>query len=106
DADVNASIIAQEVNSEDAAKGITTPPAATARLTIITQELPSGRVGQPYSTTLLADAGTPPYTWSLLFGQGLTPGSIGSSGLTLAANGNISGTPTASGTFSFSVQVM
>src|SRR5262249_9466835 len=48
-ADLNAAIVAQEVNSDDAARGITTPPAATSRLTIITQELPSGKVGSAYS---------------------------------------------------------
>ncbi len=105
-ADVNAVIVAQEVNTPDAVQGITTPPAATARLTIVTQELPSGRVGQAYTARLQADGGTTPYTWSILAGQGATPNSIGASGLTLnAATGDISGTPVAAGTFSFSVSV-
>ena len=104
-ADLNAAIIAQEVNTLDAANGITTPPAATSRLTIITQELPSGRVGQPYSTQLIADAGVTPYTWTLQFGMGGQPGSIGNSGLTLNSTGVISGTPITAGTFPFSVQV-
>jgi hypothetical protein len=103
---VNAAIVAQEVNTEDAAQGVTSPPAATARLTIVTQELPSGRVGQAYSATLMASGGTTPYTWTVLAGQGATPNSIGASGLTLnSATGQITGTPVSPGTFSFSVQV-
>jgi hypothetical protein len=104
-ADLNAAIVAQEVNTEDAARGITTPPAATARLTIITQELPSGQVGKPYIAQLVADAGTRSYTWTLIAGAGAQPNSIGNSGLTLNSDGSITGTPTTSGSFPFSVQV-
>ncbi|MFZ1830113.1 MAG: putative Ig domain-containing protein [Candidatus Competibacteraceae bacterium] len=54
-------------------------------------------LGQPYSAVLLAQGGTPPYAWSLLAGR-LPPG------VSLSGNGTISGTPSSSGTFSFSVQ--
>ncbi|MEI9973742.1 MAG: Ig domain-containing protein [Ignavibacteriota bacterium] len=62
--------------------------------------LPSWTVNRPYSTTLTAAGGTPPYqNWSV------TSGSL-PSGLTLnAASGAVSGTPTAAGTAHFMVAV-
>ena len=71
----------------------------TGALVITTPALPAGTVSVPYSATLAAAGGTPPYTWSLRFGT--LP-----SGLTLnPSTGVISGTPTASGTSSIQVQV-
>lgn len=68
-------------------------------LTIITPGIiTSGTVGQPYSFTLQAEFGTPPYTWSLTGTGSLPPG------LSLN-NGVISGTPTIPGTSTFTVQV-
>lgn len=52
---------------------------------------PQAVVGQPYSLQLSAKGGTPPYTWQV---TGLPPG------LTCAASGLVSGTPTAEGVFS------
>ena len=63
-----------------------------------TGSLPGATVGTAYQATLAASGGTPPYTWSVVSGQ--LP-----SGLTLSINGVISGTPNASGTFSFMAQV-
>ena len=61
--------------------------------------LPSGTVGTAYSATLQATGGTTPYSWSV--SSGSLP-----AGLTLnASSGAISGTPTASGTSSFTVKV-
>lgn len=60
--------------------------------------LANGVLNQAYSSTLTASNGTPPYTFSLANGT-LPPG------LTLAANGNVSGTPTAGGLFQFTVRV-
>ena len=62
-------------------------------LAIGTSALPSGTVGTSYSTALAATGGSGSYTWTLFSGT-LPPG------LTLAASGTISGTPTAPGTFS------
>lgn len=71
----------------------------TAYPVIETASLPDGVVGVPYTATLTAGGGAPPYKWSL--SQGALP-----SGLTLdAATGRITGTPTAEGTFSITVQV-
>jgi len=59
--------------------------------------LPSGAVGVAYSQTLTASGGMAPYTWSIT--AGALPG-----GLQLSSGGGISGTPTATGTFVFTVQ--
>jgi hypothetical protein len=66
-----------------------TPPMAALQLT--TGTLPNGTVGVPYSATLAATGGYPPYTWSLI-PHFLPPG--------LTFDGNvISGTPTTAGNF-------
>ena len=72
--------------------------SGSGNLSISTQTLPAGAVGQSYGQTLAATGGKPPYQWSV--GTGL-PG-----GLTLdAATGQIAGTPTTAGSYSFQVQV-
>lgn len=72
--------------------------AAPGGLAITTQNLPVGTVNSAYSTTLTATGGQPPYTWSV---AGTLP-----NGLTLATGtGQIGGTPTASGSFGFSITV-
>jgi hypothetical protein len=58
--------------------------------------LPAAVVGTPYSATLQTTGGTAPITWTLLSGS--LPG-----GLTISG-GVISGTPTAAGSFTFTVQ--
>ncbi|MBR1603668.1 MAG: putative Ig domain-containing protein, partial [Synergistaceae bacterium] len=64
--------------------------------TITTSSLAAGTVGTAYSTTLTA-SGTTPITWSVSSGSLPT-------GLSLnASTGIISGTPSAAGTFSFTV---
>ncbi len=68
-------------------------------LVITTTSLPSGTLNGPYSATLSATGGIPPYTWSIITGS--LP-----AGLTLnAGSGVISGTPTTAGTSNFTVQV-
>jgi phosphodiesterase/alkaline phosphatase D-like protein len=67
-------------------------------LTIQTSALPDANLGSAYSQTLQADGGVPPYNWRLA--SGALP-----SGLALSPSGIISGTPTAQGTFSFTVEV-
>ena len=74
---------------------LTVKPAALQIST--TSPLPSGTPGQPYSQTLSAQGGAPPYSWSA---AGLP------SGLSIdPATGTISGTSTAAGTFSVTVTV-
>ncbi len=67
-------------------------------LAVTTTSLPDGATGQPYQAQLAASGGEPPYTWSVTQGS-LPPG------LTLSNDGVISGTPTAGGSFPFTVQV-
>jgi len=68
-------------------------------LSVATGSLPNGIVNTFYSETLQASSGVPPYTWSQ------TGGTL-PFGLSLAANGTISGTPVATGTFNFTVKVL
>jgi hypothetical protein len=67
-------------------------------LKITTTSLASGFTGVTYSQTLQATGGVPPYTWSVT--SGALP-----NGLSLGGGGQISGTPSAVGTFSFSATV-
>jgi len=72
--------------------------AVGSGLAITTTSMPAGTVGSPYSASLNAQGGTPPYTWSVIAGS--LP-----AGLTLnPATGAITGTPTGAGT-SFTVKV-
>jgi hypothetical protein len=66
---------------------------------ITTTELPPAELNTPYMATLEAIGGTPPYTWSIASGS-LPPG------LSLSSDGTVSGTPTATGTFTFSLEVV
>src|SRR3989338_1408513 len=67
--------------------------------TIATTNLPVAEVSSPYSQTLQALGGTTPYTWSVISGNLPT-------GLTLnSSTGEISGIPTDSYDYNFTVQV-
>jgi hypothetical protein len=73
--------------------GITIAAASASSLSL-TCGSNSGRVGQPYISSLVAAGGAPPYTYSITAG-GLP------SGLTLSSStGAITGSPTAAGAFS------
>ncbi len=84
-----------------ATKALSIVISPAAGFTITTASLPDGTLNTGYSQDVLASGGTTPYTWTLLSGTLPT-------GLTLSTisnNGRISGTPTASGTFNFTLKV-
>jgi hypothetical protein len=60
--------------------------------------LPGGTVATPYSQTLSATGGTPPYSWSVL-GGGLPKG------LSLSRSGTLAGTPSQAGASQFTIGV-
>jgi hypothetical protein len=66
----------------------------------VTCAFPGGQVGVAYSSSLVATGGTPPYTYSIAAGS-LPPG------LTLnSSTGAIRGTPTVTGSFSYTAKVV
>src|ERR1700739_1393028 len=72
---------------------------APASVLNISAALPQGAVGASYKAALTVTGGTSPYTFSVASGQLPT-------GVQLAkSSGTFSGTPTASGNFSFAVSV-
>ncbi len=71
---------------------------AASAPTITTTSLDDGKVGEPYSQSLTVDGDTP-ISWTVDVGD--LP-----DGLTLSSGGVISGTPTATGTFNFTVKAM
>src|SRR5712692_9952830 len=78
---------------------IAAPAPAPSSLQITTSSLPGGQVQMSYSATLAGTGGTPPYSWSVVAGS-LPPGLVLN-----ASTGTIAGTPSASGQYSFTVQV-
>jgi Putative Ig domain len=81
--------------------GLTTAPALTkiSPLAIVTTQLMSGTVGEPYSCPVTASGGGKPYVWSVALGQ-LPPG------LTLdSSTGVITGVPANPGKTSFTIEV-
>ena len=80
-------------------RGTSTLTAQAQPLSITTASLPGGDVNEAYTASLVASGGTLPRTWSLASGS-LPPG------VTLnVSSGEIRGTPTTGGTFSFTVRV-
>ncbi|HET7893223.1 MAG TPA: LamG-like jellyroll fold domain-containing protein [Candidatus Sulfotelmatobacter sp.] len=68
---------------------------------IVIPTLPSGAVGLSYGPVqLTVTGGTSPFTWSVL------PSTPLPAGMNLSSGGALSGTPSASGTFNFTVQVV
>ena len=91
-AEATPAVVAQAANTEDVAAGITQPPVALPF--IAGSVVPGGLTGFAYTTQLTSSTAG---TWAVSFGA-LPPG------LTLnPATGQITGTPTAAGTFSFAL---
>ncbi|MES2595807.1 MAG: putative Ig domain-containing protein [Verrucomicrobiota bacterium] len=93
----NFTVLVTDANGLTASKAfattITTSPSITSASTLVTR-----LVNAPFNTTLAAENGTAPYAWTLSAGTLQT-------GLTLSTAGVISGTPTATGAASVTVQV-
>ena len=73
-------------------------PAPAPALSIVTSGLPGATVGTSYSTTLTASGGSGTKSWTIAAGS--LP-----AGLSLSSTGVLSGTPTTSGTASFTAKV-
>ena len=73
-----------------------TMTVSTPTISITPTTIPVITVGVAYSQTITASGGTAPYTYAI------TGGSL-PTGLSLTANGTLSGTPTAAGPYSFTV---
>jgi hypothetical protein len=69
-------------------------------LAIVSNSLPPAANNVSYSQNLTGSGGTVPYTWSLAAGSPSLP-----QGLSLSPTGTISGTPTTTGTFNFTVRL-
>ena len=73
------------------------------------ETLAEGSVGTPYNQTIAFSGGTAPFQWSIYNGPIVTGSRVGGAmpdGLTLnPATGNVSGTPTAGGTWFFEAAV-
>ncbi len=82
-------------STKDFSLAIQPPPVAPTIATA--SPLPAGRVGTAYGQQFSASGGVAPYAWTVASGQ--LPG-----GLSLSGAGNLSGTPTDEGGFSFTVR--
>jgi hypothetical protein len=74
-----------------------TANAGCPAITVNPASLPNGTVGAAYNQTLTAQGGIPPYIFTV--SNGLLP-----AGMTLTGAGALSGTPSASGNFNFTVK--
>lgn len=88
----------QEDNNSVASR--TTVVVARAALAVLTSQLPDGTVNRPYGFGLGASGGNGSYVWSYDPMQGALP-----TGLSLSADGTVSGTPVSGGIFAFTTVV-
>ncbi|MGA2261806.1 MAG: kelch repeat-containing protein, partial [Acidobacteriota bacterium] len=97
---VKPAAAAQAINTPDLLLPSPAPPAAIAGFDVATAPaLPAAVTGATYTQSLLAAGGPSPFTWSVVAGTLPT-------GLSLDPNtGIISGSPTAPGNYTFTVQV-
>ncbi|MFL6172274.1 MAG: putative Ig domain-containing protein [Marmoricola sp.] len=72
-------------------------PTGPVPVTVTTDEVPDPVAGEPYTANLTASGGTAPYHWSMT--SGTLP-----AGLSMSPSGQISGTPTSTGYWSFTVK--
>ncbi|HEX5425950.1 MAG TPA: fibronectin type III domain-containing protein, partial [Candidatus Acidoferrales bacterium] len=86
-----------DASSSTATKSLSIAVAGVP-LTITTTSVPNGTTNTAYSAFLYAGGGNTPYTWTISSGSLPT-------GVTMSTAGDISGTPTAAGAFTFTAKV-
>jgi hypothetical protein len=92
-------VIDSSATPQSASAGFTiTVIDPTSGLVITTAILPNGRVDAAYQQQLQASGGSPPYGWAVI--AGALP-----DGITLSADGVLSGTPSTAGGYNFTVEV-
>lgn len=95
----SVTITATSVKETSVTGSVTLNVPANPSITTALGALAGGQVGSSYTATVAVSGGISPYTWSVTSGNLPT-------GLTLgASSGTISGTPTASGAYTFTLQV-
>jgi uncharacterized repeat protein (TIGR01451 family) len=95
---VTPAAVAQSVNTEDVAAGRTAPSVAIP-LTIATSDIPPTTPGAPINRTLQMVLPRGTVTCSVVPGLGELP-----AGVTLSSSGTLSGTPTTTGNYVFTVE--
>ncbi len=80
---------------------VTLTPVTT--LSIMTTNIASATVGVNYNQTFTATGGSGSYTWAIPSGSQLT--ALNNDGLGYGSSGSLNGTPTAPGSFPFTMQV-
>jgi uncharacterized protein (TIGR03437 family) len=88
-------VFAQDANTSKTQKQFSLTVASSLSITT-PSPLPDGTRGTPYSQTITATGGTTPYTFTITNPP---------AGLSLDANGNLTGTPQVAGTYNFTVTV-
>lgn len=91
---ITATSKADKTKSATATVNLSPIPA----LVITTTSLPNTLTGAPYSQTLAATGGTPPYSWKITIGA--LP-----KGITLSSKGKLSGSTNQTGAFTFTARV-
>src|SRR5579862_8286303 len=90
-----------DINGQGFITGESSAPATlTCPMLTLACAAGSGQVGTPYSSSLVATGGVPPYTFSI------TSGSLPPPLVLNGTTGAITGTPSSSGTFNFTAQVV
>ncbi len=92
----NFTVTATDANGYTGSQAVTLTINVAPTITVSIASLTAGTAGTAYSQTLGSSGGTGPYSYAV------TSGSL-PAGLTLASDGTLSGTPTSSGSYSFTV---